>query len=90
VADAEALVPSSVSTQDTRFDGRCQLCSRLAGQVVGDVFLHHPDCAQTPTFDGGLPRCCHCGGRLYFEPTNSPMLSAADREAARHHRPNRY
>jgi hypothetical protein len=58
--------------------------------VVEGVFLHDPDCLRTPGFDRGVPRCRGCGGRLYFEPTNSPMLSAADREAARHHRPSRW
>ena len=87
--DPEVAAPSSARVGDTRFDARCQLCSRVAGQVVGGDFRHHPDCLRTPAFAGGLPRCCHCGGRLYLEPTDSPMLSAAEREAARHARPGR-
>ena len=88
--DADVGAPSSARVGDSRFDARCQMCSRLAGQLVGGSFLHHPDCQLTPVFDGGKPRCCECGGRLYFEPTDSPMLSAADRQAARHYRPSRY
>lgn len=65
------------------------MCSRMAGQIVGGVFVHHPDCTQTPVLDGGLPRCCACGGSLYFEPTHTPMVSAADRDAARRYRPSR-
>jgi hypothetical protein len=70
------------------FDACCQLCSRLAGQVIGGRFVHHPDCARTPIWDGRLPRCCDCGGTLYLEPSSSPMRSAADRDAARHYRPS--
>ena len=90
VTNAEPDALTSARIRDPRFDARCQLCSRLAGQVVDNVFVHHPDCLRTPTFDGGLPRCCDCGGRLFLEPTSSPMSTAADREAALHYRPSRY
>jgi hypothetical protein len=90
VTDAEAGAPFEAAAEGSRFDARCQLCSRVAGQVVDGNFLHHPDCVRTPTIDRGMPRCCECGGQLYFEPTTSPMLSAAEREAARHARPSRW
>ena len=78
----------SLASAGSCFDAYCQLCSRLAGQVVNGAFVHHPDCARTPNWDGRLPRCCDCGGTLYLEPSFSPMRSAADREAARHYRPS--
>ena len=89
MADLEAGSFILGSGQEPRFDAHCQLCSRLAGQMVSGVFVHHPDCAQAPVFVGGRPRCCECGGSLYFEQTSIPMSSAADREAARHYRPTR-
>jgi hypothetical protein len=87
VNDAKAGAHPPADRRDPRFDARCQLCGRVAGQVVGGNFLHHPDCRRTPALAGGLPRCCDCGGRVYLEATDGPMLSAADREAARHSRP---
>lgn len=88
--DAELQAPPRSRDRESLFNARCQLCSRVAGQLVDGSFLHHPDCLRTPVFDHGQPRCCDCGGRLFFEPTSSPMLSAADREQARHYRPSRY
>lgn len=90
MAAVDAGTPSRRREPDTRFDARCQMCSRLAGQAVDGIFVHHPDCGQTPTFRGGLPRCCDCGGRLYLEPAGGPILSAADREAARRSRPSHH
>jgi hypothetical protein len=81
--------PSVVGAPVARFDARCQMCSRVSGQLVGGSFVHDPDCSRPLAFAGALPRCCDCGGRLYLEATSTPMLSAADREAARFHRPSR-
>jgi hypothetical protein len=72
-----------------RFDVCCQLCSRVVGQLVDDVFVHQPDCPEKPPQVGGAWRCCTCGGRLYLEPANTPLSSAADRQAARTSRPGR-
>ena len=89
MADAEAG-PSPAGAPNSLFDARCPLCSRLAGQLVDGVFQPPPDCLRPPVLRGNRPRCCDCGGRLYFEPTSSPMSSAADRAAARHYRPSHY
>jgi hypothetical protein len=88
VADIQADAPLVAPGQERRFDLRCQMCSRLAGQIVDRVFVHHPDCPSTPLFAGSLPRCCACGGSLYCEPTDSPMSSAADRAATLRYRPS--
>jgi hypothetical protein len=90
VSHAEAAGPIPEPHRVARFDARCFMCSRVAGQVVDGRYVHHPDCAREPLVVGGRPRCCDCGGRLYLEATTSPLLSAADREAARHFRPSRY
>ena len=87
MADVEAGARSAVTRQPRRFDARCQLCSRVAGQVVDGVYIHHPDCGRTPAFAGGLPRCCDCGGSLFYEETSAMMSSAADPEAALRYRP---
>ena len=90
MAGAEADTLNPPRDRESRFDASCQLCGRLAGQAVGGVFVHHPDCLRTLAFRGGLPRCCDCGGRLYFEPAGGPILSAAEREAARRSRPSHH
>lgn len=78
-----------VRERDVRFDACCQLCGRVAGQLVDRVFLHHPDCVLTPLLRGRLPRCCDCGGPLIYEATSIPMSTAAEREAERRFRPGR-
>ena len=85
---ADAGSPALPNAAADRFDARCQLCSRVAGQAVDGVFVHHPDCGRALTPGRPLPRCCDCGGRLYLEPASGPILSAAEREAARRSRPS--
>ena len=86
--DVQARIPFGAAGPEPRFDASCQMCGRVAGQLVSGAFVHHPDCTRMPVFDSGLPRCCDCGGRLYFEQANSPLLSAAEREADRRIRPS--
>jgi hypothetical protein len=87
---AAARAPILPPQPRSRFDARCQLCSRLAGQALDGVFVHHPDCDRVPSVSAGLPRCCDCGGRLYLEPAIGPIPSAADRDAARRSRPSHH
>jgi hypothetical protein len=50
------------------YDVKCMLCSTEVGQVVSGKFEQHAGCPMSVPLKGGLPRCCHCGGSLYFDP----------------------
>jgi hypothetical protein len=47
----------------------------MCGTVVGDIrqgsFNHHSGCERPLRYHGRLPRCCRCGGSLYFDPSIS-------------------
>jgi hypothetical protein len=38
------------------------------GEVLQGRFVHHAGCERPIRWRGRLPRCCRCGGSLYFDP----------------------
>jgi hypothetical protein len=53
----------------------CLMCGTVVGDFNRGRFVHHPGCDRLVGQQAGLPRCCRCGGSLYFDPIltfNSP------------------
>ena len=47
------------------WDARCARCGITVGQIVGDRFIHDPDCTLLRRIEGGTLKCCRCGGPLH-------------------------
>jgi transcription elongation factor Elf1 len=63
----------------TDYDVKCMLCGTEVGQIVEARFKQHSGCSARMPRQGGLLRCCHCGGSLYLDPIDvySPMVDRA-------------
>jgi hypothetical protein len=46
----------------------CLMCGTVVGDVKQGRFTHHTGCERPVHWRSRLPRCCRCGGSLYFDP----------------------
>ena len=46
----------------------CLMCGTVVGDLRGGRFIHHQGCERPLRWQGKLPRCCRCGGSIYFDP----------------------
>jgi hypothetical protein len=60
------------------YEVKCMLCGTEVGRVVSGRFKQHDGCGAPMPHKGGLRRCCHCGGSLYFDRIG-PHASLLDR-----------
>jgi hypothetical protein len=67
-----------MAARQVDYDVKCMLCSTEVGRVVSGKFEQHAGCPSAVPLKAGLPRCCHCGGSLYFDPLDI-YASANDR-----------
>jgi hypothetical protein len=65
------------------YDVKCMACSAEIGQILFGKFEPKPDSRASAPRKGGLPRCSHCGGSLYLEPTDDYPVAAARAELLR-------
>jgi hypothetical protein len=65
-------------TRGTDYEVKCMLCSAEVGQILSGKFTRHTGCGASMPRKGGLLRCCHCGGSLYFDRID-PHASLLDR-----------
>ena len=63
----------------TDYDVKCMMCSTEVGQILNGAFEQHAGCSAVMPHQGGMLRCCHCGGSLYLDPIDvySPMVDRA-------------
>ena len=65
------------------YDVTCMSCGAEVGQILFGRFEPNPARRASAPRKGGLPRCSHCGGSLYFEPTDDYPRAAARAERVR-------
>jgi hypothetical protein len=53
--------------RDADYEVKCMLCGTEVGQVVNGALKQHDGCNTPMPRKGGMARCCHCGGSLYFD-----------------------
>jgi hypothetical protein len=58
----------------TDYDVKCLMCGTEVGQILDGAFKKHAGCTAGIRRERGLPRCCHCGGSLYFDPIDYSQL----------------
>lgn len=56
------------TTSHRRGEATCLLCGTTVGEIQQGRFIHHQACERPIRWQGRLPRCCRCGGSLYFDP----------------------
>lgn len=62
-----------------RGEAVCLLCGTIVGDVYQGRFIHHQGCERPIRWRARLPRCCRCGGSLYFDPTlGLPRLAESE------------
>ena len=63
----------------TDYDVKCMMCSTEVGQILNGAFKQHAGCTKVMPRQGGMRRCCHCGGSLYLDPVEiyNPMVDRA-------------
>ena len=49
------------------WDVKCAACDVAIGQILGERFVHDPECPLPRRIEGGSLRCCRCGGVLHGE-----------------------
>ena len=65
------------------YDVTCMSCGAEVGQILFGRFEPNPDHRASAPRKGGLPRCSHCGGSVYLEPTDDYPMAAARAELVR-------
>jgi hypothetical protein len=55
------------------FNVNCMMCGRTSGHIRNRRFLKLPS-APVPVIRGGKSRCGFCGGNIYLEAEDSPMV----------------
>jgi hypothetical protein len=70
VAEPDPEVASNVPKreQPRRGEAVCLMCGTVVGEVRQGKFAHHVGCERPLRWQGHLPRCCRCGGSIYFDP----------------------
>ena len=58
------------------FNVHCMLCGRASGHVRNGTFVRLPS-APALVVRGGRSRCGFCGGNVYLEAEDSPVLHQA-------------
>jgi hypothetical protein len=59
------------------FNVHCMMCGRAAGHVRNGSFVRLPS-APPLAVRGGRSRCGFCGGNVYLEAEDSPVLPHAE------------
>ena len=57
------------STLQKQGEAICLLCGTVVGDIRDGRFTHHAGCERPIRWQTRLPRCCRCGGSLYFDPS---------------------
>lgn len=59
------------------FNVKCMMCGRASGHVRNGSFIRLPT-APALIVRGGRSRCGFCGGNVYLEAEDSPVIPRAD------------
>jgi hypothetical protein len=61
------------SKTERRGDATCMMCGWVVGEIQNGRFIHHPGCDRSVRWLSRLPRCCRCGGSLYYDPSSQTV-----------------